>query len=69
MTVLEEIEEVFHTWLHVLVIHQVCGVQVHDAHIAATLEVHGIAHLLTLNTPDFKRFPNLIPIHPRDVQP
>jgi predicted nucleic acid-binding protein len=43
--------------------------QVHDAHLAATLEVHGVTHLLTFNRDDFKRVSSLSPVHPEEVQP
>lgn len=32
------------------------GKQIHDANIVATMQVHGIRHLLTVNTADFVRF-------------
>jgi predicted nucleic acid-binding protein len=68
MTLLAEVEGVFHVWLHILERYGVRGVQVHDAHLAAVLEVHSVAHLLTFNGSDFKRFPNIIAVHPSDVQ-
>ncbi len=67
MILLPEMEDVFHAWLRLLSLHEVRGVQVHDAHLAATLEVHGVSHLLTFNGQDFKRFSNLIAVHPQDV--
>lgn len=36
------------------------GKQIHDANIVATMQVHSIEHLLTLNTADFVRFEPLI---------
>jgi predicted nucleic acid-binding protein len=69
MTVLHEDARVYPTWRRLLLSHQVRGVQVHDAHLAAVLEVHGVTHLLTFNGPDFKRFPNLLAVHPREVHP
>jgi predicted nucleic acid-binding protein len=70
MTVLHEDRRVYLTWRRLLVSQSVRGVQVHDAHLAAVLEVHGVAHLLTFNGPDFKRFTNLsIAFTPEDVQP
>ena len=68
MTVLHEDRRVFITWRRLLLEHNVHGVQVHDAHLAAILEVHGVTHLLTLNAGDFKRFTNLIAVHPQAVQ-
>jgi predicted nucleic acid-binding protein len=34
----------------------VIGKQVHDARLAAFLNTHGITHLLTFNTNDFKNY-------------
>ncbi len=69
MTMLPEDNRVYLAWRRLLIAHDVRGVQVHDAHIAAVLEVNKITHLLTFNGPDFKRFPNLISVHPGEVQP
>jgi predicted nucleic acid-binding protein len=68
MTLLTEREGVCAVWQRLLVTCEVRGVQVHDAHLAAVLEVHGVTRLLTFNGVDFKRFPGLIAVHPQDVQ-
>jgi len=69
MELLPEDERVYRVWRRLLLSHGVRGAQVHDAHLAAALEVHGVTHLLTLNGADFKRFPSLIAVHPDQVQP
>lgn len=69
MTLLSEDERTYSVWRRLLLSHEVRGVQVHDAHLAATLEIHGVTHLLTFNSADFKRFPSIIPVHPEEVQP
>lgn len=68
MTLLPEDQTSYQNWRDLLLTYSVRGAEVHDAHIAAVLEVHGVGHLLTLNGKDFKRFPHVIPVHPRDVQ-
>jgi predicted nucleic acid-binding protein len=68
MTLLTEDERVCPVWQRLLIACEVRGVQVHDAHLAAVLEVHGVTRLLTFNGEDFKRFPGLIAMHPREVQ-
>jgi len=68
MKLLPENEQVYQVWLRLLFDHQVRGIQVHDAHLAAVLEVHRVSHLLTLNSRDFKRFSKVVPVHPEDVQ-
>jgi predicted nucleic acid-binding protein len=47
---------VYTEWRRLVVTHQVSGVQVHDAYIAAAMNVHGISNLLTFNGSDFARF-------------
>jgi len=54
-------------WRRHLVDHSISGVQVHDARIAATMRVHGVKCILTLNTRDFERFPWIEAIHPEQV--
>jgi predicted nucleic acid-binding protein len=68
MTLLSEIELVYRTSHRLLLDHNIQEVEVHDAHLAAVLEVHGVRHWLTLNGRDFKRFSNIIAIHPGDAQ-
>ena len=67
MTLLPEDLGTYRAWQRILLLHEVRGVQVHDAHLAAVLDVHGVDYLLTFNGPDFKRFPGLKAVHPRDV--
>jgi predicted nucleic acid-binding protein len=67
MTLLPENEQVLSVWLRLLFDHRVLGVQVHDAHLAAVLEVHSVSNLLTLNGADFKRFPHVVAVHPQDL--
>ena len=40
------------------------GKQVHDANIVATMEAHGLRHLLTHNVADFQRFASRIVVIP-----
>ena len=40
------------------------GRQIHDANIAATMQVRGISGLLTHNTADFARFAGIITVTP-----
>ncbi|HYW41780.1 MAG TPA: hypothetical protein VE959_02915 [Bryobacteraceae bacterium] len=53
--------------LSVAVAHQVKGVQVHDARLAASMYVHGVTQLLTVNVRDFQRFTGLRVVHPAEV--
>jgi predicted nucleic acid-binding protein len=67
MTLLDEDQRVYPVWRRLLLVHNVCGVQVHDAHLAAVLEIHSVRHLLTFNGDDFKRFTSLTAIDPKDA--
>ena len=54
-------------WRQLLVTHKVKGVQVHDARLAASMYVYGVAQLLTINVRDFQRFKGLRAVHPADA--
>jgi predicted nucleic acid-binding protein len=56
MSLLPDREAVYREWRRVVVQNNVSGVQVHDACLAAIMYVHGVTHILTLNTADFGRF-------------
>jgi hypothetical protein len=47
--------------------HGVLGVQAHDARLAATMYVHGVGHILTLNVATFSRFSGLTVLHPASL--
>ena len=61
--------EVHNRWREILVVHEVKGVQVHDARLAASMYVHAISNLLTFNLRDFRRFKDLRVVHPAIVFP
>jgi predicted nucleic acid-binding protein len=63
---LPDTPRVFSYWLELVTRYQVSGKQVHDARLAATLKVHGVEGLLTLNVTDFKRF-DLKAVRPNEV--
>jgi len=50
-------------WL--LIVFQ--GVQVHDARLLATMNVHSVKQILTFNTMDFMRYTNIESLLPQDV--
>jgi predicted nucleic acid-binding protein len=54
-------------WRRLLVTHAVQGVQVYDARLVAYMQAHAIAHILTLNGPDFARYPGITSIAPGDL--
>lgn len=66
---LPDTERTYARWRRIVTEFGVSGVQVHDARLAAVMNVNGISFLLTLNPQDFKRFSGLTPVHPDDLKP
>ena len=58
---------VFRHWLALVTAHAVSGKRVHDARLAAVMEAHGVASILTFNTRDFARYPGLTATDPAAV--
>jgi len=46
-------------WLTLCKTHEVRGKQAHDCRLVAWMELNGIRHLLTLNSADFARYPQV----------
>lgn len=67
MSLLPNSEAVYREWRRIIVQYSVSGVQVHDARLAAAMNVHGVSHILTLNVSDFSRFTGLTAVHPDTV--
>jgi predicted nucleic acid-binding protein len=59
--------EVYREWRRLLVEYNVSGVQVHDARIVASMQVHGVPRLLTFNTRDFARYSDIEAVHPTQL--
>jgi predicted nucleic acid-binding protein len=55
---------VFTEWRRLVSVHQIRGVQVHDARLAASMIVHDVPEILTLNVADFARFSEIQAVHP-----
>jgi predicted nucleic acid-binding protein len=64
---LPDSREVHERWRSLLVDHEIKGVQVHDARLAASMYVHGVEQLLTINLRDFRRFAGLRAVHPAEL--
>jgi predicted nucleic acid-binding protein len=64
---LDDTPSVFRHWLALVTAHTVSGKQVHDARLAAVMEAHGVASILTFNTRDFSRYPGLTATDPAAV--
>jgi predicted nucleic acid-binding protein len=64
---LPDVPGIYSHWRRVVVSAGVSGRQVHDARLVAVMLVHGVTHLLTLNTSDFKRYRGIVVVHPRNI--
>lgn len=64
---LPDSRDVHERWRSLLVAHNIQGVQVHDTRLAASMYVHGVGQLLTINVKDFRRFEGLRILHPFDL--
>jgi predicted nucleic acid-binding protein len=67
MSLLPENETVYAAWRSLVRDLRISGVQVHDARLAALMQVHGLTQILTLNSADFVRFQAVSAIHPSKV--
>jgi predicted nucleic acid-binding protein len=54
-------------WEELVVNRQVRGKPTHDARLVAAMQRHSLTHLLTFTVDDFKRFPEIKPLHPSVV--
>ena len=64
---LEDSPTLYTQWLNIVVRYRVSGKQVHDARLAAAMQIHQLTHILTLNGKDFERFAEIKAVHPRDL--
>lgn len=64
---LPDTDDIFNAWERLVAQHQVLGKQVYDARLVAAMSVHGLTHLLTFNTVDFKRFTTVTAVSPQSI--
>jgi predicted nucleic acid-binding protein len=67
LTMLHDSAAVYEHWRRLIVQHEVRGIQVHDARIAAAMQVHGIKRILTYNPRDFGRYSEIKPVRPDEL--
>jgi predicted nucleic acid-binding protein len=60
-------DRAYDEWRRLVVAHQIVGVAVHDAKLAATMLAANIQHILTLNEADFRRYAALSILTPAAV--
>jgi predicted nucleic acid-binding protein len=63
---LPDMPATFTEWRKIVSDYSVVGVQVHDAKLVASMNVHKVEYLVTFNEKDFKRF-SIKVIHPQDI--
>ena len=66
-SLVDETPAIYPEWERLVTVHGVLGKNVHDARIAAQMNVHQIGNLLTFNTRDFQRFNEIKAIEPSGV--
>jgi len=66
-TILPESSQSYAIWKKLIVTHDVQGKMVHDTRLVSVMLSFGIRQMLTYNTADFARFPEITAIHPYDV--
>jgi predicted nucleic acid-binding protein len=59
---------VYSHWENLASAYQIVGINVHDARLVATMIVHGLTHILTFNTDDFRRYREIVAVNPLDFR-
>lgn len=67
MELLPDNDAVYQEWRRLVLQYAIRGVQVHDARIAAVMNVHRVGHILTMNIADFQRFSSITVLHPARI--
>jgi len=67
-SVLPDTPEIFPAWERLAQAHAISGRESHDTRLVAAMLVHGVTHILTFNTEDFKRYPEITVVNPHDIQ-
>jgi predicted nucleic acid-binding protein len=65
--ILPESPAIYPAWRRLIDNYGGLGRQVFDTRLVAVMLAHGITHVLTLNPTDFKRFPMITVVEPKDV--
>ena len=57
----------FQEWRKIVRDFAISCVQVHDAKLVASMIVHGVSNLVTFNTKEFRRFPQITAVEPQNI--
>jgi len=66
-TIFAESRQSYRHWKELIERHDVHGKQAHDTRLVGIMLASGIGSILTFNTKDFVRFPEIITLHPDQV--
>lgn len=58
---------VFTHWRTLVTSYQIIGRRIHDARLVAVMLSHGVSHLLTFNSDDFRQFSEIVVVEPSEV--
>jgi predicted nucleic acid-binding protein len=64
---IEEVPQIFSTWLTLVTENQITGKRTHDVRIVASMIESGITHILTLNPKDFSGISGITVVQPKAV--
>jgi len=64
LTLLPDIPGIYPEWKQIVAHHHVQGVRVFDARLVALMNLYSIDSILTVNVADFKRYSDIIALHP-----
>jgi predicted nucleic acid-binding protein len=62
-----DVPDIHQQWRTLVSKYDVKGVNVHDARLVAACIIHRLTHILTFNDRDFRRFKEIIVVHPNTV--
>jgi predicted nucleic acid-binding protein len=66
--VLPDNPAIYEKWKELVLAHNVRGVNVHDARLVAAMMIHGVTNILTANTKDFHRYPDITVVAPNQIK-
>jgi predicted nucleic acid-binding protein len=64
---LDETKPIYGVWKHLVTSTPIIRKNAHDARFVAAMSVHGLTHLLTFNTQDFRQYPGITAVTPAEV--
>jgi predicted nucleic acid-binding protein len=59
---------IYEKWKELVLAHNVRGVNVHDSRLIAAMMIHGVTNILTANTKDFQRYPDITVVAPNQIK-